>query len=113
MTDSRKMPAGGGCGSRSSVLPARREIGEINRIDQPITHGGLAIGNLRSMAGTRGCVGCLVENRLDPSYGSYPTPGNIKERVKKQCLSIEAFLQSCHDYRRQIISVSQQARLGW
>jgi hypothetical protein len=98
---------------KAQGLPAQRYIGEITTIHQPITHGGLSLRNLRNMAGVLGCFGFLVENRLDPSFGSYPTPGNIKERVKKQCLSIEAFLQSCHDYRRQIISISQQARLGW
>jgi hypothetical protein len=94
-------------------LPAQRYIGEITSIHQPITHGGLSLRNLRNMAGMLGCFGFLVENRLDPSYGSYPTPGNIKERVNKQYLSIEAFLKSCQNYYEQILSVSRQARLSW
>ena len=98
---------------RAKGLPAQRYIGEITSIHQPITHGGLSLRNLRNMSGMLGCFGFLVENRLDPSFGSYPTPGNIKERVKKQYLSIEAFLRSCHNYRGQILTASRQARLSW
>jgi hypothetical protein len=94
-------------------LPAQRYIGEITSIHQPITHGGLSLRNLRNMAGMLGSFGFLVENRLDPSFGSYPTPKNIGQRVKKQTISIEAFLQSCQKYREQILTVSRQARMSW
>ena len=98
---------------KAQGLPAQRYIGEITSTYQPITRGGLSLRNLRNMAGMLGCFGFLVENRLDPSFRSYPSPGNIKERVKKQYLSIEAFLQSCQNFREQILAVSRKVRLSW
>jgi hypothetical protein len=94
-------------------LPAQRYISEITSIHQPITHGGLSLRNLRNMAGILGSFGFLVENRLDPSIGSYPTPKNISQRIKRQTLSIETFLQSCQNYREYILSLSRQVRLSW
>ena len=37
----------------------------------------------------QGILSVLIENRLDPQDGDYPTPGNIKTRVEKQILSIK------------------------
>lgn len=94
-------------------LPAQRYIGEITSIHQPITHGGLSLRNLRNMAGMLQTFSFLVENRLDPSTGTYATPRNIRARVAKQYLSIVSFLESCRNHRSEIITLSQTARMRW
>lgn len=94
-------------------LPAQRYIGEITDINQPITHGGLSLKNLRNKAGMMGSFSFLLENRLDPSVEKYPSPGNIRERVDKQYLSISAFLHCCLTHRAEIIRLSKEARRKW
>ncbi len=94
-------------------LPAQRYIGEITNIHQTITHGGLSLRNLRNMAGMKGSFSFLLENRLDPSTGTYPTPRNIRERVAKQYLCLSSFLSCCRRYRTEIINISQNARRQW
>lgn len=59
-------------------LHAQRYIGEITDITQPITHGGLSLRNLRNVAGMMGSFSFLLENKLDPSTGTYPTARNIR-----------------------------------
>ena len=94
-------------------LPAQRYIGEITDIHQPITHGGLSLRNLRNMAGMMGSLSFLLENRLDPSTGSYQTPRNIRARVTKQYLCISSFLSCCCIHRSEIIELSRNARMRW
>jgi hypothetical protein len=94
-------------------LPAQRYIGEITSIHQTITHGGLSLRNLRNMAGMLHSFSFLVENRLDPSTGTYPTPGNIRARVAKQYLCIVSFLESWRNHRSEIMALSQTARMRW
>lgn len=91
-------------------LRCNRYIGEITRTDQFIRHGGLSAHNFRNKAGLLGSASFLLENRLDPSTGEYPTPRNIKERVRKQMLSINAFLSVCAKNSDQLIDVSEKAR---
>jgi hypothetical protein len=97
----------------SAGLPAQRYIGEITSIHQPITHGGLSLRNLRNMAGMMGSFSFLLENRLDPSSGNYPTPRNICARVAKQYLCIWAFLTCCRAHQSEIMKLSRNARMRW
>lgn len=90
-------------------LPARHYLGEITSIDQPITHGGVSLRNLRNYAGMRGIFAWLVENRLDPP-GDWPTPRNIQARVAKQSLCLKAFLAKLIEFRHQILARVRKAR---
>jgi hypothetical protein len=94
-------------------LHAQRYIGEITDIEQPITHGGLSLRNLRNVAGMMGSFSFLLENKLDPSTGTYPAPRNIRARVAKQYLCISSFLKSCHTCRAEIIRLAGNARTRW
>lgn len=91
-------------------VPAQRYLGEITRLDQPLTHGGLSLRNLRNYAALRNCVSFLVENRLDPSNGTYPTPRNLRERTRKQYCSLRAFLQVCLAHRAEVRTAVAAAR---
>jgi hypothetical protein len=97
----------------SGGLPAQRYVGEITSIHQPIKHGGLSLRNLRNMAGMMGSFSFLLENRLDPSSGSYPTPRNIWARVAKQYFCIWAFLTCCRAHQSEIMKLSRNARMKW
>ena len=90
-------------------LRADRYIGEITSTTQKITHGGLSVHNLRNKAGLLGAASFLVENRLDPSTGTYPTPRNIKERARKQMLCIDVFLSVCQKYSKRLMALSEKA----
>jgi hypothetical protein len=94
-------------------LPAQRYIGEITSVTQPITHGGISLRNLRNQAGMEGAFSFLVENKLDPSTGNYPTPRNIRVRVKKQYLCITSFLAVCRTHAADIRRISRLAREKW
>jgi len=92
-------------------LRCRHYVGEITDINQPVTHGGLSIRNIRNYAGMRGTLGVLVENRLDPP-GDWPTERNLKVRVAKQGLCLLAFLEACEAARPQILAATEAARRG-
>nr|BAL53224.1 peptidase M14, carboxypeptidase A [uncultured Gammaproteobacteria bacterium] len=94
---------------RSQGLPARHYIGEITSIAQPITHGGISLRNLRNYAGMRGVFALLVENRLDPP-GDWPTPRNIKARLAKQRLCVQAFLEKLIAFRQELLGRIAAAR---
>ncbi len=94
---------------RAQGLPVRHYLGEITSIDQPITHGGVSLRNLRNYAGMRGIFAWLVENRLDPP-GNWPTPRNIKVRVAKQYLCLQAFLAKLIEFKYQILARVEKAR---
>ncbi|MFO7569896.1 MAG: M14 family zinc carboxypeptidase [Smithellaceae bacterium] len=94
----------------SKGLAAHRYFGEITRTDQVVQHGGLSAHNFRNKAGIHGAVSFLLENRLDPSIGVYPTPRNIRERVEKQLLAIDAFLSVCQAHAGQIVALTESAR---
>jgi hypothetical protein len=98
---------------RGRGLRADRYIGEITRTEQVITHGGLSAHNLRNKTALLGAASFLVENRLDVSSGTYPTPRNIKERVRKQIVCISAFLDVCRTHATQLIALSEKARTAW
>ena len=98
---------------QSQGLPAQRYIGEVTDINQPITHGGLSLRNIRNMAGMMGTFSFLLENTLAPSTGSYPTPRNIKARVEKQYVCITALMDCCITSHGEIVSICQKARRQW
>jgi hypothetical protein len=91
-------------------LLAHRYFGEITDVEQPITHGGLSLKNLRNRAGMLAMVSFLVENRLDPKSGTYPTPRNLQERVDKQTRSILSFLDVVRERRAEIATLVEAAR---
>lgn len=97
-------------GTEASGLPAQRYIGEITALDQTLVHGGLSLRNLRNYAGMRGVVSFLLENRLDPSFGVYETPRNIRERVRRQHVSVTSFVRVCLERRSAIRRVVDNAR---
>lgn len=90
-------------------LSAQRYIGEITDINQVISHGGLSLRNLRNMAGVMGIFSFLLENRLDPSTGTYPTPKNIRKRVAKQYLCISSFIKCLQGHYSEIIKLSRNS----
>ena len=92
----------------SSGVRAAHYVGEITDIHQPITHGGLSLRNLRNYGGMLGSLSMLVENRLDPP-GDYPTPRNIRVRVEKQVLSVNAFLTVVEKRRADIRAALKRA----
>ncbi|WP_417618307.1 M14 family zinc carboxypeptidase [Oceanisphaera sp.] len=94
-------------------LPASRYRGEITRLEQSVARGGLGITNLRNYAALQGRVSILVENRLDNKGGTYATPQNIAERVRKQHLSMLTMLQLIADEADRLLKVSRQARRQW
>jgi len=89
-------------------LRAAHYVGEITNIQQPITHGGLSLRNLRNYGGALGALSMLVENRLDQP-GDYPTPRNIRVRVEKQYLSVKAFLAVVEKHRAEIRKALKQS----
>jgi hypothetical protein len=94
-------------------LAATRYRGEITSLDQAVSRGGLGITNLRNYAAMQGRVSILVENRLDNKDGTYATPRNIAERVRKQHLSMLTMLQLVADEAEPLLAVSRQARQRW
>jgi hypothetical protein len=91
-------------------LPCHRYIGEIRSSRQPITNGGLTLKNLRNRAGIDGSLSFLMETRLDPREGKYPTFRNIGERVRKQRVAIEQFLKLIHAKRAKALKALAAAR---
>lgn len=75
-----------------SGLRAHRYIREILSLDQPLTHGGITIKRFRNKAGALGALSFLLETRLDPKDGEYPSFRNIEVRTAKQLRCIRAFL---------------------
>lgn len=84
-------------------LPANRYIGEIISIKQPITNGGLSLKNFRNMAGVSGRLSFLVETKLDNTDYAYPSYRNIKERLNRQLLCIQTFIDVIHEHQDAIL----------
>jgi hypothetical protein len=91
-------------------LGAHRYIGEIKSSRQPVTNGGLTLNNFRNRAGIEGTLSFLMETRLDPRDGQYPTYRNIKERVRLQRTSIEKFITLLHGKRNDVLAAVAAAR---
>lgn len=97
-------------GVNANGYVCHRYIGEIRSHRQPITNGGLSLNNFRNRAGLDGAIAFLVETRLDPKNGGYPTFHNIRERVKKQRVTIGQFLQVVHRARQRALRAVAAAR---
>ena len=95
---------------RKRGLKATNYIGEIIDINQGIMHGGLTLRNIRNRAGMEGAFSLLIESRLDPTHGTYPTPENIAARTAKQLVGVEELLAVCHAERDAITARSRAAR---
>lgn len=90
-------------------LHAQRYVGEISSVKEVISHGSLSAGKLRNYAGLRGVLPVLLENRLDRSDLTFPTPRNIGVRSGKQYLSILTFLEVCASESERIIKATRAA----
>lgn len=91
-------------------LRATNYIGEIIDVNQRIRHGGLTLRNIRNRAGMEGAFSFLIESRLDPPHGTYPTPGNIRERTAKQLLAVQELLTVCQAEGETMAARSRAAR---
>lgn len=91
-------------------LPAHRYIGEITSLKQPITHGGLTLRNFRNTAGLSGTLAILVETKLDSRDDTWPTWRNIEQRVSRQILCINSFLDLAREQADEIRAVTTAAR---
>jgi hypothetical protein len=91
-------------------LRTHRYIGEIKSSRQPVTNGGLSLQNFRNRAGIEGTLSFLMETRLDPRAGDYPTFRNIGERVNRQRVVIEQFLKLIHGKRTEALTALAAAR---
>jgi hypothetical protein len=91
-------------------LLCHRYIGEIKSAKQAVTNGGLTLQNLRNRTGIEGSLSFLMESRLDPREGDYPTFRNIEERVRRQRVSIEEFLKLIHSKRGQALKAVAAAK---
>ncbi|WP_299494901.1 M14 family zinc carboxypeptidase [uncultured Shewanella sp.] len=94
-------------------LRTKRYQGEITQLKQAVRRGGLGISNLRNYAAMQGILSVLLENRLDSKQGTYPSPRNIKERVRKQLLSTETFLNLVANNASTILNVTDNAAEHW
>lgn len=74
-------------------LPSQRYIKEIGSTQQPLTHGGITARNFRNKAGLGGALSFLLETRMDPKAGQYPSFRDIQVRRSKQLFCIRQFLQ--------------------
>ena len=92
-------------GVDAAGLRSARYIGEIKSARQPVTNGGLTLRNLRNRTGIEGTLSFLMESRLDPKDGIYPTFRNIGERVQMQRICIERFLNLLHAKRAEALAV--------
>jgi Zinc carboxypeptidase len=97
-------------GVDAAGLDAHRYFGEIRSSRQAVTNGGLSLQNFRNRTGIEGRLSFLMETRLDPKGGVYPTFRNIGARVALQRISIERFLAVLHERRKEILAAVSVAR---
>ena len=86
-------------------LHAQRYIREITSTSQALTHGGTTIRRFRNKAGALGALSFLLETRLDPREGRYPSFRNIAVRTAKQVLCIRAFLEAVDARAAEILAL--------
>ncbi|MEX2093264.1 MAG: DUF2817 domain-containing protein [Pirellulales bacterium] len=97
-------------GVDAAGLNAHRYFGEITSSRQAVTNGGLSLQNLRNRTGIEGTLAFLMETRLDPKGGVYPTFRNIGVRVAMQRISIERFLAVVYERRAAVLAAVAKAR---
>jgi Zinc carboxypeptidase len=77
---------------RTDGLPAQRYIKEVHSTSQALTHGAVTAKGLRNKAGICGALSFLLETKMDPKRGSYPSYRNIQVRRSKQLYCMHHFL---------------------
>ncbi|MGE3772627.1 MAG: hypothetical protein AB7I32_06850, partial [Gammaproteobacteria bacterium] len=92
-------------------LRAHRYIREILSLEQPLTYGGITIKRFRNKAGALGALSFLLETRLDPKDGRYPSFRNIEERTAKQLRCIRAFLARVAAHAEAILQLGGRSAL--
>lgn len=97
----------------SHRLQARRYIKEIFDINRPVTHGGITLRNFRNYAGFHNIFSVLVEGRIDPPEGTYPTPANIRSRTHDLYFGIASYLQEVLAKSDRIKTLTAAARKDW
>lgn len=97
-------------GVDAAGLNAHRYFGEIRSSSQAVTNGGLSLQNLRNRTGIEGTLSFLMETRLDPKGGVYPTYRNIGARVAMQRICIERFLSVLYDRQAEVLAAVAKAR---
>lgn len=85
-------------------LPSQRYIREIASTRQPLTHGAVTAHIFRNKAGLQGALSFLLETRMDPRDGHYPSFRNIVVRRDQQLLCIRSFLHCIAEERQTILN---------
>ena len=93
-------------------IPAARYDGEIITLSQSVTRGAMNLSNFRNYASLMGSLTVVAESLLDQP-GNYPTPDNIKERVRRQFVALEKFLALVEGDAAKIRQLSRHARQLW
>lgn len=83
-------------------VPAQRYIREILSLSQVASHGGLTARKFRNRAGLSGALSFLLETRMDPKHGSYPSFRNIAVRTAKQLLAQRVFVELMAERRTAV-----------
>ena len=92
-------------------VPAQRYIREILSLRQVATHGGLTARKFRNRAGLSGALSFLLETRMDPKQGEYPSFRNIAVRCAKQLLAQRVFVALMAE-RRAVLQALLAAHAG-
>lgn len=82
--------------------PAQRYIREILSLSQVATHGGLTARKFRNRAGLSGALSFLLETRMDPKHGDYPSFRNIVVRSARQLLAQRVFVTTVAARRAEL-----------
>lgn len=86
-------------------MHAQRYIKEIGSTRQPLTHGGVTARMFRNKAGLCGALSFLLETRMEPKDGCYPSFRNIRVRRSRQLFCIRLFLAHIARQTRDIINI--------
>ncbi len=92
--------------TKSNGLNANHYGGEITRLNQPVTHGGLGLSNLRNYAGLQGMVSFLVESRLD----SEKNGKGKKVELLNQYKALVSFIKTIEKYKKEIKQATAMAQ---
>nr|WP_321241628.1 M14 family zinc carboxypeptidase [uncultured Tolumonas sp.] len=93
-------------------IPATRYDGEIITLSQAVTRGAMNLSNFRNYASLMGSLTVVAESLLDEP-GTYATPNNIKERVRRQYVALTQFLMLVEHDAQKIQQLSRHARQDW
>jgi len=91
-------------------LHAQRYIREILSLEQALTYGGITIKRFRNKAAALGALSFLLETRLDPKAGEYPSFRNIEVRTAKQVRCIRIFLTLMAERAAELLALRRAPR---